>query len=355
MPRVSVVSALVLALAGCQNATGPILAEPCDLSLDDLAGSTWVMLDPTDGSIDVPNAQARGKFFEEDGKLKLKYTAKALGEVYDYTCLRKPEQVVCLQDIGQEHGEAACRAYEADEPGSCSLSKLQEALGESLDEDTLKAARKAAMDEADEAEKAGNWPAFRGRNDNVGNRIQGRVYIRLDAKKCRLRFSDMYMGIYDGRIFEDSNVVGTNPFVKAEAEMLFEACDDGRGLVDLAGPERLDPDAIPGDRAFALGDEVHYHYYGDTAAKAEQGCTYSMDVWAQWKPAQMGLDAPVVDGNVDWHFTHRWSDAQALKLVNPFDPRGVVSVVRYKKCGDGAKEKIDVVCAATKVTVPDEG
>ncbi len=353
MVRLAAPSAALLALMGCQmTGTNPLVAETCDVSLDGLAGSTWVMLDATDGTAEVPNPQARGRFVAKDGKLELQYTVLGMGDVYDYTCTRKEDQLACFQVIEQANAEALCRAFEADNAGSCTVAKLQEVLADSLDEDTYKAARRAAMKEADEAEKAGNWRTFVARNNNVGNKIQGRVYVRLD-KKCRLRISDMYLGVYGGRAFEDSNPVGTNPFVPGEGEYLFEHCDDGRSVVDLAVAERLAPGDIPNERAFELNNEVHYHYYGETAVKAEPGCAYSMDFYAQWRPVKKGVDAPIVNGDVDWRARPLWTDGAAVKLVNPYDPRGVFTMVRYKKCGDGAKEIIDVACNAAKIIVPE--
>jgi len=356
MRRLSLITALLLASTACQTNGVTMVggSVPCDLTLDKLDNTTWVELDPTDGTADVPNPQARGHFYQDGDTLKLKYSVKALGDVYDYTCKKKKDQLACFQDIDQANAEAACRAFEADEPGSCSMERLKDLLGESLDEKTLHDARKAAMKEADAAEKAGNWKTFAARNDNVGNKIQGRVYVHLDSKKCRLRFSDMFLGIYQGRSFEDSNVVGTNPFVKAKGQLLFENCDDGHSLVDLSSADRPKADDIPAERAHDLNSEVFYQYYGDKSVDAEKDCTYSMDVWAQWKPVQKDVEAPIVDGKVDWHSSFKWTDPAPLKLVNPYDPRGIYTVVRYEKCGDGKREKIDTVCNATKVTVPGE-
>lgn len=350
MLRLALVPIALLGFVACgQSGTTPP-ADACTLSLDGLAGTTWVMFEPVHGKGDLPNAQARGTFFEEGGKLRMKYSAKSMSDIYEYGCAMKGEELVCRQDVDTDHLQALCRAFEAHEAGSCSAKKLAEAeLGDFSDEEVKAAIEKAQADAA-EARKGTSWDQWAVANNNLGNKLQGRVYIKVDARKCRLRFSDMYVGIFNGKTFEDSNVVGTNPFVQETAELLFEDCDDSRTLLDWASADRPAPEDV-GDRSFALGDVVHYHYYGDKAVQAEEGCTYAMDVWQQWRDPKKGIEAPVVDGKVDWHTTVTWTDGASLSLVNEFDPRGILGVVRYQTCG-GAKTKIDTLCNAAKVTVP---
>ena len=70
-----------------------------------------------------------------------------------------------------------------------------------------------------------------------------------------------------------------------------------------------------------------------------------MDTWAQWKPVDKGVEAPVADGKVVWKAKHNFGDAdkEALHQINPASPMGIFSMVRYKECA-GKKEKVDTVC-----------
>jgi len=351
-----VVVCAALATVSCEQKSGFTLGTEtvaCDLDLDHLANTTWVMLEPVHGKGDVPNDQARARFYTEDGKLKLKYSVKSMGDIYEYDCERKPDELVCLQRLEPWHIEAACRAFEAYEEGSCSTEKIEEALETDLPDEMMTKAVEAGRKEASDARGGDGWQYFAARNNNVGNKVQGRFYAKVDERKCRLRVTDMFLGIYNGKSFEDSNIVGTNPFVQTDEVLLFEHCDDGYNLVDLNTAERPKKAAdIPQDRPHQLGETVYYHYLGDVGVKAEPGCTYSMDKWAQWRPVAMNVSVPVEAKKVDWSTTYIWQDGAGPALVNPYDPRGVLSLVRYKQCGDGAKEKIDTICNAAKVVVP---
>ncbi|MBW1879287.1 MAG: hypothetical protein JRJ84_13070 [Deltaproteobacteria bacterium] len=357
MRRLSlVVVCAILTLVSCEQKSGFILGTEsveCDLTLDQLDNTTWVQLDPIHGKGDIANAQARARFYTEDGKLKLKYTVKSLGDVYGYACEKEADELVCLQKIKAWHLEAMCRAYEAYEEGSCTAAKLEETAQTDLPDELVAKAVEAGRIESAKARGGDHWQYFAARNNNVGNKVQGRFYVKVDERRCRLRVTDMFLGVYNGKTFEDSNVVGTNPFVKSDEELLFEHCDDGRFLVDLDTAERPGkPEDIPPDRPHQLGEVVHYHYVGDVAVKAERDCTYSMDVWAQWRPVAKGVAVPVDGKKIDWHTTYVWEDGEGPALVNPFDPRGVLSLVRYKQCGDGEKEKINTICNAAAVVVP---
>lgn len=343
--------ALVL-LTGCpQDAGLTIGSEPvaCNLSLDNLDGTSWVMLEPVFDRGDVENPQARARFTREGDTLKLKYTVKALGDVYDYTCARKGEEIACVEDVEASHLQAWCRAYEVHEEGSCSRKKIEEIGAPGFTDAEIDAAIEAAEAEVAKYRGGPDWDRFALANNTLGSKLQARFYAKVDEKKCRLRVTDNYMTIYNGKIVEDSNPVGTNPFVKTDEELLWETCPDGRSLVDLSTAEvPADLSTIPPRRVHATppGTVVHYHYLGQAAVKPREGCTYSKDVWAQWKPVAKGVPAPVEGDRVDWSTTHTWDDVETLELVSPLQPTGVLTLVRYEECG-GEKEKIDVVCNAT--------
>jgi hypothetical protein len=335
----------------------------CDMTMDNLAGRDFVMLEALPDKTNRNNPQARGRFFEEEGKLKVKYTVKSIADVYTYECrkIRDGKEWECVEEPRLQDW---CQALETYEKDLCTPAKLKEfgAEGISTDEEIAKAVtdakevvnryRDAAeAPEADEVAKR-NWEQFRLNNNNLGNKLQGLLYASVDTKRCQLSVTDMYMVIFDGKQKKDSNPVGTNAFVEDKTPYLWEHCDDGKFLLDMATAERPPAGEVPPKAPHELGTPVYYQYYGEKAAKAEEGCTYSYDSYAQWLPvAQDVAVAPNEEGEVVWSASHTFSDAAAVELVNPANPIGVFTMVRHQVC-NGKKDKIDTVCNASRVMVP---
>jgi hypothetical protein len=155
----------------------------------------------------------------------------------------------------------------------------------------------------------------------------------------------MYFTIFDGKGLEDTNPVGINPFSESDEEWLFEHCDEGRNIV--ADLDEADPPAdlskIPANRSHELGKPVHYFYFGEKEVKAVEGCTYSADIWANWK--NVGKDLPITPeekGGLLWRGVHTW-EADALVKIQGRDA-AIYEMVRYKTCAGGEKEKVNTVC-----------
>lgn len=357
---------MVLApLAGCDGGDEKKIvigeAVECNYTLDNLDGSTWVMLEAKpEGSVENP--MARLKWFTEDGVQKVKYTVKSPQDVYDYWCQRNGDEWQCREE---EHLADWCQALEVHEENSCTPEKLRE-LGATSDDDTIATEMNKALANVKKFRDTENWRQFSLNNNNLGNKLQGLLDVKLDEKKCQLRITDMYMTIYNGQRITDSNPVGTNPFVESKRgdDFMWEHCKDPYSLVDYTEPALPeDLAALGAPRMYEVGQTIHWHYMGhldnrrsdeEKAAKAktlkaEEGCTYSMDTYQQWQ--KLGTDVavqPDEEGNLDWHASHAYTDLDQLKWVADTQPMAIFHMVRNKTCG-GKKETIDVVCSAAKI------
>ncbi len=172
------------------------------------------------------------------------------------------------------------------------------------------------------------------------------VWAKINERKCRLSVDDMYMTVFDGKKVEDYNPVGKNDFVATTDEYLFESCDDAVNTLDWDKDERPAVADIPppDQRIHKAGEPTWYLYYGKEAVKAEDECSYSMDVWANWKPAQSGVAVEPNDkGELDWKTSHTFPAGSLVTVLGK--KGGVVHMVRHKECA-GKKEKIDVICNA---------
>ncbi len=341
-------------LAGCGGGAGGGEEPACDLSFNTLEGRTFVMAEAQPDKSYKNNPMARIRFEKGEHGLIAKYTAKSVSDVYTYACdppkgEGEDREMYCAE---KERPKDWCQALEVHEPGSCSRKALRKlGIRKTSDEELLeavKAARAAIKEARAKGEDSREWKLFVLNNNNLGNKLQGRLYIKIDQERCRLSLSDMYFTIYNGKGVEDTNPVGVNPFVETDETYMFEHCDEGRNIV--ADLDTEDPPAnlsdIPPTRIHEFGKPVYYFYFGEKDAKAEEGCTYSADLWFGWKPGKKDVAiTPEEDGTLLWRASHAWKEEEALKFGGK--TVGVYEMVRYKKCGDGEREKINTVCNLT--------
>lgn len=342
--------ALLAGAAACGgSAPAPTAASTCDLTTTTLAGKAFVELEVQGDKSSQPNPQARVKFRDEGGTLKAAYTMKNGLHVYDYTCAdsARDNELRCVTDPDFRR---ACLSLEVNKEGSCTAEALAELKFEGKAEDITKAIEDARKLVA-EARKSEQWKSFQLINNNVANPVQGLIFVKVDQKNCRINIDDMFVTVYNGKRTEDFNPVGSNPFVKTDGDYLFDDCAVEGLLVDLATadlPEKLED--IPRERNHDVGAEVHYHYLGDDR-KAEEGCTYTADVYANWAPVAKGVEMQVADGVVNWHTTHSWKD-EDRKFIGAVRGQamrgGFLHLTRHKTCG-GKADKLDTVCVATSV------
>ncbi len=318
----------------------------CDLTLDNLQGKVFVMAEAQPKGPDVLNPLARLRFDEEGGVLKARYTAMSLGDIYTYTCEKieregKAPELKCVEPPRLQDWCEALFAHDI----KCTKKKLRKLGAEASDEELAKAieAAKKAMQEAQSAEDERVFQRWKAIRASLGNKLQGQLFVKVD-KRCRLNINDMYWTLRNGEKVEDSNPVGTNPFVKTDKPYLFEHCDNQAELYDSdkEGFPELPITAPPQNE---MGKPIHYYHIGEAGSKAEEGCTYSFDTYAGWLPLAQGLEPEKgEDGRLIWHATHTFDEKTARKVNGKI--LGIFHMARYKTCG-GKKEKIDVSCRAT--------
>jgi hypothetical protein len=371
-----------LAFAACDGGSGaggagPTAEEPeCTVSNTKLAGTTWLMAEAMPDNTVRNNPRARMKFVEEDGMLKVDYSVGSPYEVQRYECKVSGEEVNC-----REKPKLAdwCRTLEVHQAGSCTATKLRE-LGavDSTDAEINKAIGEARMQVEAAKKDTATWPQFQRANNFLGNKLQGLLDVRVRDKKCQLMVTDQYMTIFNGQRIVDSNPVGTNPFnLDKTGTWLFENCKEGTKFLALAQqtpPTDQELQSLDPKRQFASTDTIYYHYIGLKNLEAVEGCTYSADLWSQWKPKAQDVPINTMDCKVmvpdekdptkgkavtkcvSWTSDHVWKDqVEELKFVadDESTPRAFYGMTRYKTCNGGAKEKLDTICASARVLVVD--
>jgi hypothetical protein len=337
---------LWMMLMGCSMLLGGgDEAGECDLSLEGLGGTTWVMLQAMPDKTERPNPQARIRFEGTGSDVTAKYTVMSVSDVYEYPCtLRTAEdggtELFCAEE---QRVVDWCQAIlVADE--LCTKKALRKMGATGTDEELNKQIIEA---KAIVAKYRGTpqWDQFKLNNNSLANKLQGRLYIKVEDRNCRLSVGDFYWTIYNGHGKEDTNPVGQNPFVRGDDDLMFEHCTDGQFMAPLPSAE------VPADLStyarpefIEKGKPTFYTYLRPEATqKAEDGCTYSMDTYAKWKPLQKGVAVTLgADGALTWQAEHSW-DAATIHPYNAKNDVGVFTMIRNKECG-GKKERIDVVC-----------
>lgn len=334
---------VVLSLFACTGGGGEVAT--CDLTVDTLPGQSFVMSEAQPDGPDKLNPLARIHFVEEGGKVSAKYTAMSMGDVYTYECEKQEKDGKAeLKCSEKERLQDWCEALLAWDT-TCKAKKLRE-LGATATDEEIEVAMKAAKKAKNEAKEEGGrtWEIWHKSRAQLMNKLQGNLYAKVDEKRCRLRIDDLYWTLYKGEKKEDSNPVGTNPFVKAEKDWTFVDCDNTVDLWDL------EEDAFPTKPLEAvpkheIGKSIYYYHTGKKAEKAEEGCAYTYDSYAGWLPVAQGVKAePNEEGRLMWRAEHAFKDEEIRDVLGK--RFGVFQMARFKECG-GNKELIDVSCRAT--------
>jgi hypothetical protein len=316
----------------------------CGLSLDGLAGTEWLFLDTRPDKTDFPNLKTRMKFVTQGDKLIAKYNVGSLSDMYDYTCTANGEELVCKQAANVT---AWCQARLADGK-ECDAAWLK-AQEESLTDEEIAEGIKAANADFAQYKGTPREAEYQRTYNSMGNKLRGVLYIKIDARKCRLRVQDMYRFYYNGQWGEDSNPAGINPFVKnEEGELLWEHCDNPRDLVDLATADYpSDPANVLNAGKHEAGKEVHYWFLSGDYLRPEEGCTYGYDLYQDYKP--VGKDQKpeevTVGANKElrWHFSRTYAEAS-----KPGEAQ-IMTMVVNKTCS-GKEPVKTVTCNALLVT-----
>lgn len=332
-----------LALASCDGSDeGMTLGgtdQECALSWDSIAGTEWLFLKANPDKSEVPDIKTRLKFTSEGGKTTARYNVGSLSDFYDYPCEVVGEELICKQKPNVENWCTAILAN-GEECTAEALKKEEPSLTDKEIEEGKKAA------EAEWAKHKGKptEAQFKATYGNMGNKLRGVLYIKIDKRNCRLRVTDMYKFYYQGKWGEDSNPAGINAFVKnEEGELLFEHCDNPLDLVDLASAEYpKDPANVRNVGKHKPGTDVHYWFLSADWAKPAEGCTYAYDVWHNSKPVAKGEKPADVEGTLQWHYNRTFENA------SPPGEAEVSTIVATKTCQGKEPEKV-IACNALLV------
>jgi len=345
----------ILLSAGCDSTkegvtVGSKSVAGCDLSLDALSGTEWVYLDTTPDGDKANPVLGRLQFHTDGGKLKAKYNARSKSSMYDYHCVSKGKEVHCKEKAMPQDW---CRALLAG-GGKCDVPTL---LQIDPDLDPAEAAKgvtagTAEFTEAKKKLKGKAWKDFMLGNNNLGNKLQARIYIKANKRKCQLRISDFYMTIYNGRSIEDSNPNGTNAFVKNDmGDLLWENCDGTQSKNFVARPEPgfpKNPAKIGHLARYPVGKTAHFTYLGLDGQTPAEGCSFSFDIWQDGRPVAKDLQP----GTTTVRHKGRKLQVAAWMWDKKFEqasgPQGeVVAMVRHQTCG-GVKKSVGTACVAVK-------
>ena len=316
----------------------------CGLTLDGLTDTEWLFLDTKPDKTDFANIKTRMKFVTEGDKLIAKYNVGSLSDMYDYTCDVSGEELVCKQAANVM---AWCQARLADgKECDAAWLKAQEA---SLTDEEIAEGIKAADADFKQYKGTPREATFKQTYNSMGNKLRGVLYVKIDKRKCRLRVQDMYRFYYNGQWGEDSNPAGINPFVKnEEGDLLWEHCDNPRDLVDLTAAEYpSDPANVLNKGKHEVGKPVHYWFLSGDYLSPEEGCSYSYDLYKNYKPTQKDQKPEEVEvkgkKEMRWHFSDSFAEASGPGEAE------IMTMVVNKAC-TGKEPVKTVTCNALLVT-----
>lgn len=344
-----------LQLAACNlkladTTTDAEAESTCDIKLSELANSEWVYAEALPGDKgEKPQYKTRVRFEKNEGKLSAKYTVSSLSDVYDYNCSLKAaegdndEQLICKQDASIDD---FCMAVMAGGE-RCALKPMQRINPDWTKEEIEAADAKTKAAIAQHKEK-GEWDQLRARYNSLLNKIQGVLYTAVDQEKCRLMITDNYVTVYNGSKIEDSNPAGINAYNKYDGKgLLFKSCTAPFIFDTDSADFPEDPGSVTmsyqNKQTRPTGEPIHFWMlYGDMRM-AQEGCSYSYDVWVNYQLKESGkipTTADVQGGQeLRWSYEHTFSEKS--DMLSPH----VVSFDITKTCG----EKVDNIVACNAV------
>ena len=351
MRGILVPALIVLMTAGCgeektTNLGG--IGGPCDLNLDAMAGTTWVMDRINPDRSTEPDHKTRLRFQQEGDLLKAHYNVSSVGDMYTYTCERRKRDLYCLHDLDEDFVYRTCASMEVQGVG-CTADKIR-ARAPGVAAEVLEAGVKAAMEDVAtkfKDKESDAYKQYKFAHSNLGNKLQFVLYAEVESNTCQLMITDDYFVLYEGNWREDSNPVGRNAFVQSEEALWWEDCTDytylfARKEADFPAKPEKTSQCQAGPCSFGVGEAANFLYVGPDGAEPEEGCTYSMDIGVDGKPVKTGVAAATakVGGKdrVHWVASHSFTEPGLHALA----------MARSKTCG-GKTEKIDVTCAPAKV------
>jgi len=301
----------LLGLAACGE---PAPTTPdCDLDVENLTGE-WISMKGGGTGADVPDKFARVKFFSEEGKKKAIYTAGQIApgnpatEKYTYEYIEKTSQGDVLYSINMFPDKAKQRI-------------------ERLKKD----------------------------NRRLDVKFEGRLYVKVDAKRCALTVSDMYVTYVKGEETMDSNPSGVRTYLRSnpnEPALSFVNCDEKRQLfpfsVELPDWEKDQP--LDTKSGVYKAEPVYLHYVErnfpedeiekkmlEYGLKSEEGCKYDFEIWSQDTKWHDSTEVtPDEKGDIRWYKQVTFDKAPVDGMF--------VEMHRYKTCADGKRKLLSNAC-----------
>jgi hypothetical protein len=311
-------AALSVLFSGCSSSSQQESSD-CDLDVENLKGD-WVSLKGGGSGQDTADKYARLRFIEEDGKKKAIYTAgqlvpnKPMTNKYTYEYQSKTSQGDVLYSLNMFPDKSKQRI-------------------ERLKKD----------------------------NRSLGLKFEGRIYIKVDPKRCALVLSDMYVTYVRGEETIDSNPAGTRTYLRvnpADPPLSFAHCNESGQLiafanetVDWAKDTPLDPRGgiyknEPvwfhfGEKNFEGSEDEVKQKLTEIGFYAEEGATYELEMWEHDLPWG-GSKTPVVktlepneEGIVPW----KWQGAFDSAPQN-----GIFAEMHRYKIKDGKRTLLGAAC-----------
>jgi len=318
-------------------------AGDCSLALDGLDGTEWIYLRANPDRTDTPDPmQGRIQFKTVEGQITAKYNVGSRSDIYEYECEAPGEKrMICRE---KAHAKDYCQAL-AVAGKECTAESLRKIDGSLSDEKVAKGIEEGMANVA-KFKGTDKWKNFVFNNNNLGNKLFGIIYVKVNERNCELRVTDNYVTVYNGKKVEDSNPNGTNAFVKNElGDVLWEHCTSASNLIALDTADfPKDPNSARHMGRWDVGKDVNFWYLGADAMAAPEGCELEFDTYMDAMPLSKGNKPGThkLKGKevLTWHFSHKWDAA-------PTQP-AVVTMVRNKVCG-GKTEVDQVSCAAVLI------
>ena len=318
-------------------------AGECNVTMDSLDGTEWVYLRANPDRTDTPDPmQGRVKFTKDGDKLTAKYNVGSRSDMYEYACEEPGEKRMICREAA--HAKDYCQALAVADK-ECTAESLR-AIDPSLTDEEVTKGIEEGMANVKKFKGTDKWDNFVFNNNNLGNKLFGIMYVKVNQRNCQLRVTDNYVTVYNGKKVEDSNPNGTNAFVKNDmGELLWDHCTESANLIALDTAEfPKDPKNARHMGKWGVGQDVNFWYLGADAMEHPEGCQYSFDTFLEGRPLSKG-NAPGTHNLkgkdvLTWTFAHKWDEA-------PTQP-AVVTLIRNKTC-EGKTEVDQVSCAAVLI------
>lgn len=333
-----VAAVLGSSVVGCatEPAAPPEPPKPtCDLTADTLPDKTFVLATKDENDKWTEDITARARFFSENGKLKVRYNAKAATDMYTYTCVPGEKEITCWED--DPKAADFCRSLIANKgDGACTVEEVVKMTGLSTE-----AAQKGVDEVMEELKKLPpkELADMKALFNSPNIQLRGILHITIREDECRLTITDNYMTMSFGTVREMQNVVGAGRFVRSDKDLFFEHCTDDDNLVALKDPTaKAQPKETVGE--WTVGASIPFRYVGPDEQKPQEGCTYSLDAWSQYEPVGKGRAVQVdAEGNLDWSFQTSF----------PTTGIKVVHMVRHRACEGKPAEQISLSCQGVRI------